>query len=90
MLFSAKGASMEALQSIRLSAADEFPHYLRCFRTLLVRAEVSSSAKMSSTILEMLDAMGSEVCLPLINKDRLIGFINLGSRADAQAMSCIS
>lgn len=87
MLFSANGAGMEALKSIRISAADEFPHYLRCSRALLVRAEVSSSATMSSPILKMLDIMESKVCLPLINKDRLIGFINLGSRADGQAYS---
>lgn len=86
-LSSANGAGIEALQSIRLSAADEFPHYLRCSHALLVRAELNGSANISPLILHMLDAMGSEVCLPLINKDRLLGFINLGPRADAQAYS---
>jgi signal transduction histidine kinase len=53
----------------------------------LVRAALNGSAKISPAIVLTLDAMGSEVCLPLINKDRLIGFINLGPRADAQAYS---
>ena len=86
-LSSANGASIEALQFIRISAADEFPHYLRCSHALLVRAELNGSAKISPAILHMLDAMGSEVCLPLINQDRLIGFINLGPRDDAHAYS---
>ena len=86
-LSSANGASIEALQFIRVSAADEFPHYLRCSHALLVRAELNGSAKISPAILHMLDAMGSEVCLPLINQDRLIGFINLGPRDDAHAYS---
>jgi signal transduction histidine kinase len=76
-----------ALASIRLSAADEFPHYLRCSRAVLVRAQLNESANMSPSILHTLDAMECEVCLPLTNKDRLIGFINLGPRADARPYS---
>lgn len=86
-LSSAHGAGIEALQSLRLSAADEFPHYLRCSHALLVRAELNGSSKVSASVIQMLDTIGSEVCLPLINKDRLIGFISLGPRAHAQAYS---
>ena len=86
-LSSADGAGIEALQSLRISAADEFPHYLRCSHALLIRAEGNGSAQISPPILHMIDAMGSHVCLPLINKDRLIGFINLGLRADGRAYS---
>ena len=86
-LSSANGTGIEALQSLGISAAHEFPHYLRCSHALLVRAELNGSAKTVHSLLHMLDAMSAEVCLPLINKDRLIGFINLGSRADARAYS---
>lgn len=86
-LSSAYGAGIDALQSVRLSAADEFPHYLRCSRALLVRADLNRSADIRPSILHMLDAMGSNVCLPLINKDRLIGFINLGPRTDGHGYS---
>jgi two-component system, NtrC family, sensor kinase len=87
LLSSPNHAGTEALQSIRLSAADAFPHYLRCSRALLVRTNLHGSVTISPPILHMLDVMGSEVCLPLINKDRMIGFINLGPRADTQAYS---
>lgn len=84
---SGHGAGTETLQSIRLSAADEFLHYLRCSHAVLVRASLNGSAAIVASIPHRLEAMGAEVCLPLINKDRLIGFINLGPRADAQAYS---
>jgi signal transduction histidine kinase len=87
VLSSANGAGIEALQSVRLSAADGLPHYLRCSHTLLVKQELPCSAEAGASVLHALDAMASEVCLPLINKDRLIGFINLGPRTDHQAYS---
>jgi two-component system, NtrC family, sensor kinase len=85
MLSSTNGTGNETLQSIRFSASDELPHYLRCSHTLLVRADLKGSPEINSSILHALDAMASEVCLPLINKDRLIGFINLGPRTGIQA-----
>jgi two-component system, NtrC family, sensor kinase len=75
----------EAVQPIRFSASDELPNYLRCSNTLLVRMDLKDSPHMTPSIIHALDAMASEVCLPLINKDRLIGFINLGPRTDVQA-----
>jgi signal transduction histidine kinase len=75
---------IEALQSIRFSASDELSHYLRCSNTLLVRTDLKGLPQMTPSIVHALDAMASEVCLPLINKDRLIGFINLGPRTDVQ------
>lgn len=83
----AYGAGTDAFQSIRLSIADEFPRYLRCSHALLVRAELGSSSKVSASVIQKLDALGSKACMPLINKDRLIGFISLGARADTQAYS---
>ena len=75
---------IEALQSIRFSASDELPHYLRSSNTFLVRTHLKGLPHMIPSIVHALDAMASEVCLPLINKDRLIGFINLGPRTDVQ------
>jgi two-component system, NtrC family, sensor kinase len=87
ILSSANGAGIEALQSVQLPGADELPHYLRCSHALLVRKDLDGSPQIGKSIVQALDAMASQVCLPLINKDRLIGFINLGPRADAFAYS---
>ena len=75
---------IEALQSIRFSASDELPRYLRSSNTFLARTDLKGLPPTIPSIVHALDAMTSEVCLPLINKDRLIGFINLGPRTDVQ------
>ena len=85
MLSPANGTALEAIQRIRFSASDELPRYLRCLRTLLITADLKRAPEINPSILLALDTMASEVCLPLINKDRLIGFINFGDRPDAQA-----
>lgn len=77
-------ADVDAIHPIRFSASDELPHFLRCSRALLVRTSLNGSLQINPSILRALDAMASDVCLPLINKDRLIGFINLGPRSDAR------
>jgi signal transduction histidine kinase len=38
-------------------------------------------------MLDMLDGMGAEVCIPLINKDQVVGFCNLGCRPARQMYS---
>ncbi len=79
------GPGLEELHALKLSAADELPHYLRCSHALLVKAELRHHAHDTAgrALVPILAAMHAEVCLPLINKDRLIGFINLGERLDA-------
>lgn len=86
-LSAANGIEIDALQSIRLSAAEGLPHYLRYSRSLLIRKDFSRMQHADPSILPALNAMTSEVCMPLINKDRLIGFINLGPRVDLQTYS---
>ena len=85
MVSPTNGTDLEAIERIRFSASDELPHYLRCSRTLLIRADLKGAPDITPSILLALETMASEVCLPLINKDRLIGFINLGDRPDPQA-----
>src|SRR5581483_3044947 len=38
-------------------------------------------------VVDNLEALESEVCIPLVNKDRLVGFCNLGCRDDFQMFS---
>lgn len=86
-LAAATGDRNEAWPSIRFSAAEGLPHYLRCSRSLLVRKQCASVSHPDPSVLSALHAMASEVCLPLINKDRLIGFINLGPRTNQHVYS---
>ncbi|HJU03905.1 MAG TPA: ATP-binding protein [Nitrospiraceae bacterium] len=83
-LSSANTEDSERLKTIRLPAEDGLPYHLRCSQTILVREELEhqSAPRVPRAIIHILQVMGSEVCLPLINKDRLIGFINLGHRND--------
>lgn len=89
LLVGSRGRALDRLKALQLSAADDIPHYLHCSQTILVRKEVAHHARhqKAESICEWLDSMESEVCLPLINKDRLIGFINLGPRHNNQEYS---
>ncbi len=74
----------EKFKTIRLPAEDGLPYHLRYCQSILVREELehARSPHVPRSVMQTLQQMSSEVCLPLINKDRLIGFINLGHRND--------
>ncbi len=58
------------------------PHQLTCTQATLVREELEHAGepRQFQSLLPTLKQLGAEVCIPLINKDRLIGFCNLGTR----------
>ncbi len=62
----------------------EFPRTLLRTETALVREEIEYDKADTEhlRLLDTLKALGSEVCIPLISKDRLVGFCNLGRRAN--------
>jgi two-component system NtrC family sensor kinase len=62
----------------------EFPKTLLRTETALVREEIEYDKADTEhlRLLDTLKALGSEVCIPLISKDRLVGFCNLGRRAN--------
>lgn len=62
----------------------EFPRALLRTETALVREEIEYD-KADLDYLRLLDTLNgleSEVCIPLISKERLVGFCNLGRRAN--------
>jgi signal transduction histidine kinase len=62
----------------------EFPRALLRTETALVREEIEYD-KADSDYLRLLDTLKgleSEVCIPLVSKERLVGFCNLGRRAN--------
>jgi len=62
----------------------EFPKTLLRTETALVREEIEYDKADTEhlRLLDTLKALESEVCIPLISKDRLVGFCNLGRRAN--------
>ncbi|MEK7763039.1 MAG: ATP-binding protein [Nitrospirota bacterium] len=49
-------------------------------REVLQQELLWQSEPLTTTLVETLTKMDSEVCLPLVNKTRLIGFVNLGHK----------
>ncbi|MEK6802960.1 MAG: ATP-binding protein [Nitrospirota bacterium] len=62
----------------------EFPKTLLRTETALVREEIEYDKADTEhlRLLDTLKALESEVCIQLISKDRLVGFCNLGRRAN--------
>ena len=62
----------------------EFPKTLLRTETALVREEIEYDKADTEhlRLLDTLKALESEVCIPLISKDRLVGFCYLGRRAN--------
>jgi hypothetical protein len=62
----------------------EFPKTLLRTETALVREEIEYDKADTEhlRLLDTLKALESEVCIPLISKDRLVGFCNLGRRSN--------
>jgi two-component system, NtrC family, sensor kinase len=87
LLSGASGPVSERVKSLRLSASDDLPYSLRCSQAIVVRNTLPSAPYSPESVPHVLDVLEAEVCLPLVNKDRLIGFINLGPRRDDRAYS---
>lgn len=85
----AASQGLEEQETPRIMAGDELPHHLTSSQSVLLREEVEQSAESAwrRSVLNALTAMGSEICIPLINKDRLIGFCTLGPRANFRLYS---
>ena len=63
---------------------NEFTRALLKTETALVREEIEYD-KAETDLVRLLDTLkklGSEVCIPLISKERLVGFCNLGRRSN--------
>ncbi|MDP3089128.1 MAG: ATP-binding protein [Nitrospira sp.] len=76
----------EALaHSIRLTSSESFARFLLERNQPIVKEELQDDPsgpgdQVMPGLLDTLTTMDSEVCLPLVNKSRLIGFVNLGHK----------
>lgn len=81
-------------QNRRLKVGHPIPQSLLEQRRVLIAdaldpaiAPQACAPEIRLTLTQVLQAWGAEVCLPFINKDRLVGFCALGSRTDDRAYS---
>jgi signal transduction histidine kinase len=88
-LASAHGMDRQDIQALKFSSSDLLPHYLSETRSIVVLEELRHILHSSALrpVIETLNLLDAEVCLPLVNKDRLIGFFNLGPRASRSSYS---
>ncbi len=89
ILSASHGPDPNGDKSHGLTLGDGLPHYLARSQSILVREELEHTGDpgIMQPLCRALKAMESEVCIPLINKDRLIGFCNLGPRTSRQMYS---
>ncbi len=79
----------DGLQGLRLNPDSALVHHMRCHQAIVVREELERAADPGPMrpVIETLVGLHCEVCIPLVNKDRLIGFCTLGARADGRMYS---
>ena len=84
VLVAKHGLGTDQVSTMKRAAGEGLPYHLEYSRAILVREELEKAdAPETRAIVNTLAELHSEVCIPLVNKDRLIGFCNLGARRDA-------
>ena len=84
LLTAAHGIEASRIEHIRLIPKDLLPQYLQETGQVILKEELEHSGKslgiFSKGITDTLKELESELCLPLQNHGRLIGFLNLGHK----------
>ena len=82
VLSASNGLNPDDGHALRFRAGEGLPHHLANTQSIVIREELEHAIApgMMQTVINTLKAMKSEVCIPFINKDRLVGFFCLGPR----------
>ena len=85
LLSTSHGNNEESLRRIKIEENDLLPRYLKKSGQLIIKEEMEHSVanapdKDVKEILGILLQIESEICVPLMNKEQLIGFLNLGHK----------
>jgi len=85
------GVNTDMEQLPRLTLDDRLPKHLSSTQAMVIREELDDVLESSSLqILKAnLDALTIDVCVPLINKGRLLGFFALGSKMSSSAFTSL-
>ncbi|MCA9472136.1 MAG: ATP-binding protein [Nitrospirales bacterium] len=71
---------------------DPLPRHLTASQSLIIRDELEDTADSSSILSSLkatMESMGIDLCLPLINKRRLLGFCVLGPKTSTAAFTSL-
>lgn len=87
-LAASTGLDELTLKDFTFSTLDPFPRRLREKGGIVLKEELErTSPPGPEPIVKAMSRMGSELCIPLISKDRLIGFCNLGPKPPPRGYS---
>ena len=80
-----RGLAQDHPQTGRLINHERFANFLLQCNQPIVKEELQQrppelDERLTTILIDTMTQMGSEVCLPLVNKTRLIGFVNLGHK----------
>jgi two-component system NtrC family sensor kinase len=86
------GADGESRNEVKFAADSRLPKYFRDSRNLVLKEEMehwldSFPNEDIQAIVNALSGIGSELCIPLMNKDQLIGFLSLGRKRNGSMYS---
>jgi two-component system NtrC family sensor kinase len=88
-LAAAHGLDFDEMKTVTFSASARLPQHLARTRSIAVLEELQQDRNnpAEQAVLDSLQLLQTELCIPLVNKDRLIGFFNLGKRASRNMYS---
>lgn len=89
LLASSQGVLAESMEDQTFSAQHVLPNHFKTHKSILIREELEHFHYVhdQQEILGTLKHMDAELSFPLINKDRLVGFCNLGPRTSLEMYS---
>ena len=81
----ARGLAEDRATIVRLADHERFANFLLKCNQPIVKEELQQrppelEAQLAAAMIDTMTHMDAEVCLPLVNKTRLIGFVNLGHK----------
>ena len=81
-LAAAHGLDFDEMKTVTFSASARLPQHLARTRSIAVLEELRQDRDnpAEQAVLDSLQLLQAELCIPLVNKDRLIGFFNFGKR----------
>ncbi len=88
-LAASHGMVADSIQDQTFSPQHVLPNYFHTHSSILIREELENIQHLQNQqeLFQALNLLEAELCLPLINKDRLVGFCNLGPRTSREMYS---
>jgi len=83
-LAAAHGLDFDEMKTVTFSASARLPQHLARTRSIAVLEELRQDQDnpAEQAVLDSLQLLQAELCIPLVNKDRMIGFFNFGKRTE--------